>query len=184
MDYSKAMDKVADAHQKTVDDFQKIYDKYGHAAERGEMPLQDIWRHYEKELGLVKDSEFDFLDYWISELLPIHQNHHALAEIAQSHPVGLLTNMYLDAIPLMIKKGKIPNVTYAKIIESSVVRHIKPEEQIFKIAQESSGYAPEDIIYIDDRRDFTDFAKSLGWNSIWYTMDNGVNLKQELSQIL
>lgn len=184
MDYSTAMHKVAHDHNKSLDDFQKIYEKYGHAAERGDMTLQDIWRHYEKELGLTKNPDFDFLDYWITELLPIQQNHHTLIEISQTYPVGLLTNMYLDAIPLMIKKGKIPNVPYTKIIESSIVRHIKPEEQIFKIAEQASSHAPSEIIYIDDRKDFTDFAKSLGWNSIWYTVDNGVNLKSSLSKLL
>ena len=184
MDYSKAMQKAADTHGINIDDFQKIYSKYGPAAERGDMTLQDVWKKYEDELGLEEDEHFDFLEYWTEHVVPIDENHQILTELAKSHPVGILSNMYHGAFYKLLKKEKIPDVEYSRIVQSHEIKLIKPQEEIYIIAQSISGFQPSDIIYIDDRKEFVSFAKTLGWNGIWYEKGNGVNLKTALAEHL
>jgi HAD superfamily hydrolase (TIGR01509 family) len=184
MDYSKAMQQIATEYGITVAALDHLYEKHGHKAERGDITLQGLWEIYEKELDIKGRVDFDFLDYWIENSHPIEENHATLTELAQSHPVGILSNMYPGAFPKLLATGRIPDVDYSRIIESSEIKFIKPQEEIYTIAQSISGYSPSDIIYIDDRKDFVEYAKTLGWNGIWYKKGNGIDLKSSLSQLL
>ena len=92
--------------------------------------------------------------------------------------------MYHGAFYKLLKKEKIPDVEYSRIVQSHEIKLIKPQEEIYIIAQSISGFQPSDIIYIDDRKEFVSFAKTLGWNGIWYEKGNGVNLKTALAEHL
>ncbi|HEY9659515.1 MAG TPA: HAD hydrolase-like protein, partial [Allocoleopsis sp.] len=118
------------------------------------------------------------------QVKPIEKNHQTLIELSHSHPVGILSNMYNGAFFKLLKKGKIPDVAYSRIVQSSELKLIKPQEEIYLIAQSISGYNPSDIIYIDDRKDFVDFATSLGWNGICYENEREESLQSMLSKLL
>jgi FMN phosphatase YigB (HAD superfamily) len=184
LEYKNALQEMADENGITVDDFQRIYERYGHAAERGEMTLHDLWIIYKEELHLKEDSNFDFPGYWTDHLLPIPENHDVLKTLATSHRVGILSNIYEGVMPTLILKKKIPDVSYATIIESCEVRCLKPDERIYQIAQHATGLPPTEIVYIDDRQEFVEFAKTLGWNGVWYEKGNGVNLTEALAQFI
>ncbi|MBP7821111.1 HAD-IA family hydrolase, partial [Candidatus Saccharibacteria bacterium] len=67
-----------------------------------------------------------------------------------------------------IKQSKLPNLDYSTIVDSSVVGAIKPEQNIYTIAQEMSGYKPDEILFIDDSRQNLMAAEKLGWHVLWF----------------
>jgi putative hydrolase of the HAD superfamily len=184
LEYEHALKKIAEANGITTDDFQTIYIQYEDQAERGEITLDDLWKVYKKTLSLKEENDFNFLEYWTDQLLPIEENHDTLNELIQSHRVGIISNIYTDVFMKVIQKKKIPDVPYATIIQSCEVKLRKPEEKIYQLAQHTAGVSPTDIIYIDDKKDFVDFARTLGWNGIWYDKGNRVNLKENLAHYL
>jgi putative hydrolase of the HAD superfamily len=54
-------------------------------------------------------------------------------------------------------------------ISSCFVHFRKPDEDIFRIALDISQTAPENVLYIEDRRMFVDVARTLGIRSVHHT---------------
>jgi FMN phosphatase YigB (HAD superfamily) len=68
----------------------------------------------------------------------------------------------------MRQEGKLPDIAYDVIIDSSEVGAIKPETKIFEIATERAGVPPEEIFFIDDSRVNVIAASKMKWNVMWF----------------
>ncbi len=64
-----------------------------------------------------------------------------------------------------IKKFKLKEIIDG-FISSSYVNMRKPDEGIFRMALDISQYAPDEVVYLDDRMMFVEIAVSLGINGI------------------
>jgi putative hydrolase of the HAD superfamily len=53
----------------------------------------------------------------------------------------------------------------------------KPDEGIFRMALDISQYAPDEVVYLDDRMMFVEIANSLGINGIQHTDIESTKLK-------
>ena len=94
---------------------------------------------------------------------------HQCATWASEHyRVGLLSNIMPGFIPDMIRAGLLPDLPYATIIDSSTVGAIKPEPQIYQIAETQSGVASENILLVDDSRTNLMAAEKIGWHVLWF----------------
>ncbi|HMK57169.1 MAG TPA: HAD family phosphatase [Dissulfurispiraceae bacterium] len=54
-------------------------------------------------------------------------------------------------------------------VASCFVHVRKPDEDIFRIAQDLCGASPEEVLYIDDRAMFVDVAEGLGFRGLHHT---------------
>ena len=98
----------------------------------------------------------------------INETHELLRWASQHFKVGLLSNIMPGYIDDMIARGKLPDVSYDAIIDSSQVNTIKPEPQIYEIAQHRSGVKPEEILFVDDSRTNIMAAERIGWKVLWF----------------
>ena len=100
-------------------------------------------------------------------ILPIAQNINPLN-------TGMLSNMYPRMLNQIIQKEILPENTlqWRIIIDSSVVGFQKPDEQIFKIAINKSGYQPNQILFIDNSKEHLNSANKLGINTYYYDSAN------------
>ena len=79
--------------------------------------------------------------------------------------VGQLHYEYIDStFPIMRE--------FDEKIASYKVGVRKPDARIYRLAIEISGARPDQIIYIDDRKELVDAALKLGISAIWY---NGID---------
>ncbi len=62
----------------------------------------------------------------------------------------------------------LPQLKYDVIIDSSKVGAIKPESQIFEIATQSAGVAPEQILLVERFRTNLMAAEKMGWHVSWF----------------
>lgn len=67
-----------------------------------------------------------------------------------------------------------------RVVLSHKVGCRKPEERIWKIALEWSGFSPADVLVVDDKQENVDSARSLGINGHVFT--NVTNLKSDLEK--
>lgn len=174
--FREGLTKLAMKHNLAYSDFERVWREYDAQVCRGEMTADQLWNVYQKELNFSED--MDFLEYWVTYFAPIVETHSLMVElVARDIPIGLLTNIYLGAFELMLSKGAIPNLAYTSVVQSCKVGLIKPENEIYALAQEQAGCLPNNILFIDDRWDFLEPAKKLGWNTVHFeTNDIGKSI--------
>lgn len=84
--------------------------------------------------------------------------------------MGLLSNtneLHWQWI-LKHRYGLVPGV-FDPVILSFELKVSKPSQEIFKIAAEKAGVAPEDIFYTDDTAGHVEGARSAGLDAVQYT---------------
>jgi FMN phosphatase YigB (HAD superfamily)/DNA-binding XRE family transcriptional regulator len=138
---------------------------YNDAVCRGDMSLAE----FNKKLAdCFELSSFDWQPYYMDAVSAISETAEVINWVAEHYQVGLLSNIMPGFIPAMKAKGVIPDVAYDTIVDSSVVKAIKPETQIYEIAVKQAGVPAEEILLIDDSRTNLMAAERLGWHVLWF----------------
>ncbi len=98
--------------------------------------------------------------------------------------IGLLTNMYPRMLKAIEEAHLIPNLNWDVVIDSSQVSKQKPDQEIFELALEKSGFKKEEILFIDNLEKNTSVAKKLGWQVFCYDDQNPEKASGELEDLL
>lgn len=138
---------------------------YNDSVCRGEMTMDEF--NHQLSVRLGKES-MDWASYYMKAVEPIKETHDLLTWAAKNYRVGLLSNIMPGFITEMITKGLLPDVEYDAIIDSSEVAAIKPEADIYKIAQAEAGVNPSEILFVDDSRTNLIAAERMGWKVMWF----------------
>ena len=165
----KALAKINNKLGTSFDDFLKIYSKHNDKALRGQVKTQEVWETYRKELGLDIHIP-NYCEYFVQHLEPILPMHNLAKELAKKYDVGLFTNLYEGYLEEMIKQRMVPSLDYKAIIKSCDVGYIKPEEEIYAIAEEKSGVNPKEILFIDDQEKNVNAALDREWKSVLFDL--------------
>lgn len=118
----------------------------------------------------------------LQKILPMHK----LAKtISEKYKVGVLSNLYLGFWEEVRKQGYVPkNIKFSEIIISAEVGCVKPEPEIYEIAQEWSGYAGSEIFFIDDKKENLEGVEKLGWQTFLMDYKNPEKSAEEIGKIL
>lgn len=147
-----------------ADRIESTFWHYNDAVCRGELPLDEFNRIMAEQFNHM----VDWKQYYMRAVTSITEMHELVAWASQHYKVGLLSNIMPGFIQDMIGNGLLPNIPYDAIIDSSEVKTIKPEPQIYQIAQEKAGVPPEEIMFIDDSRTNIMAASQQGWKVMWF----------------
>ena len=148
---------------------------------RGDMSLSDFNAILARELQLPS---VNFYDYYLSDVEPIPEMHELVTWVSELYGIGLLTNIMPGLVSMMREQGLLPNVAYDAIVDSSEVHTIKPEEAIYKIAQEKTQQEPQEILFIDDTRANLMAAEKLGWRVLWFDNYHAEESAERIKQAL
>lgn len=162
--FHHAFTELANETGKPADEIETTFWHYNDAVCRGELPLDDFNRIMAEQLHHI----VDWKSYYMRAVATIPEMHELARWASEHYKVGLLSNIMPGFIPDMITSGLLPDITYDAIIDSSVVGAIKPEPQIYQIAQERAAVPPEEILFIDDSRTNIMAASQLGWKVLWF----------------
>ena len=132
---------------------------------RGDITMSEFNDAYAERLGI---EPIDWQSYYFEAIDPVTEMQELLRWVADNYYVGLLSNVMPGFVERMLREGVLPRVDYSQIIDSSVVRAVKPEARIFEIAQEKAGFAPDEILFVDDSRPNLMAAEKQGWKVIWF----------------
>lgn len=149
----------------TPDLIETTFWHYNDAVCRGEMSIGEFNQVTASQLKLPS---LDWQKYYLEAVDPIKEMHELAQWASQYYGVGLLSNIMPGFIDSMLTVGLLPSVNYVSIIDSSVVGTIKPEPQIYEIAQEKAGVRPEEILLVDDSRSNLMAAAKFGWHVLWF----------------
>jgi FMN phosphatase YigB (HAD superfamily) len=126
----------------------------------------------------------NWVAYYLEAVEPIEESHELLRWAAKNYRVGLLSNIMPGLIDALIASGKLPNINYDVIVDSSEVGAIKPEADIYKIAEGEAGVSPHEILFIDDSRTNLMAAERQGWKVMWFDDYRPADSVEKIKQAL
>lgn len=163
--FQRAFVEVAEEYSIPVDRIETTFWHYNDAGNRGELTIEEFDKAVGQQLGI---EHFKWQERYLRAVEPIMPMHDCLQEIITTLPVGLLSNILPGFIDALLEKGLIPNLDYRCIVDSSVVGAIKPETNIYRAAEEQSGFSGSQILFVDDSRTNLMAAERLGWRVLWF----------------
>jgi len=156
-----------------LDEFTKFWqENYRDEMTRGKITPQEFWKKIIKKFNLKNAMDFNFVESWMNDYQPRIKVHKLAKKLSKSYKIGLISNLYPGMMPALIKKGLVANIKYSAMVLSYEVQLRKPEKEIYEIATKKAGVLPEEILLIDDRQDFIEGAKRIGWQTVWFDLEN------------
>lgn len=163
--FHRAFSRLAEDSGAPADVIETVFWHYNDAVCRGDVSLADFNKVLGERLGI---DNLDWGQYYLDAVDPILEMHDLVAWTAEHYYVGLLSNIMPGFIDDMVSRGLLPAVHYDHIIDSSVVHAIKPEDEIYQIAQDRAGVGPKEILLVDDSRSNLMAAERMGWHVLWF----------------
>lgn len=171
--------KLAKEHDIPVDIIEELFWDLNDEINRGDKPVEELNAVFSAKFN----TDFDWMEYYLDNVQPIPGMIDLLEWVAEHYYVGLLTNTMPGFVEALQARGKIPPVTFDVIIDSSVVRAMKPEPTIYEIAQKEANVPGSEILFVDDTRLNLVAAKKFGWHTIWfdsYRPEESINTVREV----
>jgi FMN phosphatase YigB (HAD superfamily)/DNA-binding XRE family transcriptional regulator len=163
--YQRAFAQIAEETGNTADTVETAHWHYTDDACRGVMTMDDFNQAMAKRLGV---ESIDWSKFYLETAEAVPGMPELLSWAIERYKIGLLTNIMPGLLKGLQQHGKVPNLPYDAVINSSEVGTIKPEEKIFEIAGEHAGVAPSEILLVDDTQANLKVAESLGWHVLWF----------------
>ncbi len=163
--FHRAFTRLAEETGASADTIETTFWHYNDAVCKGEMTVAAFNHALAKRLGVPK---LDWQQYYLEAIDPIAEMQELVRWAAKNYRVGLLSNIMPGFIDVMRTKGLIPDADYAAVVDSSKVGFIKPDRQIYEVAQQMAGCPPDEILLVDDSRTNVMAAEKLGWHVLWF----------------
>jgi len=147
----------------------------------GKVTTQDHWENVRATLGLTRD-EFPVVpDYfWGGDRLDTELIEF-IRGLRSHYKTGLLSNAWDDLRRMLEEKWRIADA-FDAIIISAEVGVAKPDLQIYQIALERLGVAPQEAVFIDDFRHNVEAARAVNMHGIQFQSPG--QARAELEQML
>jgi len=163
--YQRAFAKLAAATGMPSDLVETAFWHYNDEVCRGTISMSDFNAYIAERLGI---DSVDWMKYYLETVEPIAEMQAILKWASERYRVGLLTNIMPGQLRAMTNSGALQDLPYEVVIDSSEVGAIKPESEIFEIAQQRAGCPAEEILLIDDTRANVMAAEKQGWKVLWF----------------
>jgi len=144
---------------------------------RGDLSIAEFNSKFAEQIGV---ENINWSKYYLDSIEPIKELQEVVVWASKYYRIGLLSNIMPGHIESMIERGIIPNVEYDVIVDSSEARAIKPEPEIYEIAEQKAGVQPSEILFIDDSRTNLMASERRGWQVLWF---NDFNPKESTERI-
>lgn len=139
----------------------------------GEMTLPDLSQSFQATYALPSSFTENPVNYICRRNRPRKEMHTFVNLLRQEYKVGLLTNMYVDLLPQLIKEQIVPPPDwFFAIIDSSVVHTMKPDKEIYELATTAAGVKPAEIAFVDDTLKNVEAARKCGWMAWHFNLEN------------
>jgi len=168
LSFTEAFAEMARFLDCSYEEFTKAFFKYNDVSCLGEITGQQLWFKINEELGEEKGDELEFTEFFTSECVRIDSMVRFVDEVKDKYSIGLFTNIQLGIFEKNIKKGLIPEAEFKVIIKSCDEGLIKPNLEIYRIAQERCGFKANEILLIDDFVENVNAARKMGWHTVHF----------------
>lgn len=163
--FHMAFTKIAHDTGVSSDVVETAFWHFNDAVCRGEITIDEFNHQFSRHLGI---QQIDWNAYYLDAIEPIEGMYELVSWASEHYKVGLLSNIMPGQIDAMIAKGILPDISYDAVIDSSMVKAIKPEAEIYEIATDRAGVPPSEILFVDDSRANLIAAEQFGWRVLWF----------------
>lgn len=154
--------------QKIGVDAQKLFSKvkqFDEKIDAGKLSEKDVWKLICKEAG------FEFNPNWLQESFihtPIDTKMLEYAkQLNNKYSVGIITDNSTERMNIIMKQNKDFNI-FHPIIISEYVKCTKKGTKIFEIATQKANVNANECIFIDNKQENVDSAKSAGFIGVYF----------------
>src|SRR3989344_3200035 len=153
LDWSKVFENATTKFNLDPEDIGKVFDENHDPITKGLISAQELWGKCIQKYNLKNASDYNFLESWVSDYQPIREMHQLIYKIVPKYKIGLLSNIYEGMLPLLLEKKIIPNINYEQIVFSCDVGMMKPNSDIYALAQKKARVDANEILLVDNRKD-------------------------------
>jgi len=184
-DYINFVEKVNKHKPGSGEKFLQLYkDNYSthRDFEKGLLPEQEFISIMLNYLDHIIDGE-TFCKYWSDIFTPDEKVISLLPQLKQKYKLYLISNT--NSIH---KKYGFQHYEFLKLFDklflSHEMKHIKPEEEIYRAVEKISGFPSEEHIFIDDILEYVEAAKKIGWDGIQFLGYDDLVMNLKVREIL
>jgi glucose-1-phosphatase len=184
-DYINFVEKVNKHKPGSGEKFLQLYkDNYSthRDFEKGLLPEQEFISIMLNYLDHIIDGE-TFCKYWSDIFTPDEKVISLLPRLKQKYKLYLISNT--NSIH---KKYGFQHYEFLKLFDklflSHEMKHIKPEEEIYRAVEKISGFPSEEHIFIDDILEYVEAAKKIGWDGIQFLGYDDLVMNLKVREIL
>lgn len=163
--FHRAFTRLAEESGAPADIIETTFWHYNDSVCRGDIGLDEFNKILARKLGL---STVNWLDYYLEAIEPIPVMQELIRWASEHYHTGLLSNIMPGFIATMRQRGLVPDITYDSIVDSSEVKRIKPEKEIYTIATQRAQCPAPEILLVDDSRTNLIAAEKQGWHVLWF----------------
>jgi HAD superfamily hydrolase (TIGR01509 family) len=172
--------QLAKDSNQPLDVVESVYMRYDSQVCRGDVSLDELNTVWAERLGVM----VDWKKYYMAAVDAMPGMAALVEWVAKNYYVGIMSNTMPTFIPTLRELGKIPDISYDSIIDSSIIHSLKPEPAIYEAAAAHAGVATDQILLIDDLRPNLTAAEKLGWRTIWFDQFDPENTIKGIRQAL
>jgi len=175
--YHRAFTKIAYQFAISSEAVETAFWHYNDAVCSGEISLDEFNKKLSEHLGI---GQINFKDYYMDSVEAMPGMNELVGQISTDYQIGLISDIMPGFIDSLSAKNLIANVEFDAIVDSSVVKALKPELKMFQIAEKMAGVSAKEILLIDDSRNNLAAADKLEWHVIWF---NDTDPKDSIQRI-
>lgn len=166
------------------DKFHNLFAQFDPSLCIGEKSLADFVKVAKETLKLDIPNSYDMLGEFVNRFEKNQSIHTLIDKLSANFRLGLLTNMYPDMLKRIQDKDILPKAKWDVVIDSSIVNMRKPQENIYKLAEERAGVSPENILFVENSISHIEMAKKRGWQTLLYDPSNPQESNEALAKVL
>lgn len=163
--YQRAFGVIAEEFSVPSDLIESAFWHYNDEVCRGAITLEEFNKELAKRINVPT---IDWSKYYLAAAESMPGMADLLSWTIENYRVGLLTNIMPGLLDSLLSNNQIPNLNYDSVIDSSIVKVIKPEPQMYSIATTRAGCSASEILLVDDTRANLTAAEKAGWHVIWF----------------
>ncbi len=136
------------------------------------------------ELKLNIPKDYSMLDDFVNRFESNISINPIIVRLSKNYKLGLLTNMYPGMFDKIKARKILPEVKWDIIIDSSVVGCMKPQDNIYELAEKKVNSSPKSILFIENTITHINAAKKRGWKTLLYDPANISGSNSALEKML
>jgi len=189
LDFSKTnkwreMTQALGVNESNRDRFDEIFNEFEPEICASRKTLDEFIEVVKSELELSLPEGYLMLEDFVDRFEANLSLHPILNKLSKQYSLGLLTNMYPDMLDKIKEKGILPPVKWDIVIDSSVVGFRKPQDEIYRLAEEKSGFDGGRILFVENSTTHVNAAKKQGWQTLLYDPSDVSGSNKELEMKL
>lgn len=183
VNYDNVFTKVCRDFGLNKNELKDFYHTFADNMDVGEYDVVEFWKKCVAKFNLKNALDYNLAKSWVSDYRIIKPIYEMIVSLEGELKMGIISNIHADVWWAAVADNWVPKIKYKEIILSSEVGVMKPNKEIYEIAQKRSGVKPEEILFIDDKPENLIVPNEMGWKTLLFDQlkaENGVSQILEL----